>query len=450
MSGSADGNLVQKIEGLLESNNAADALERLAGLSNTTTDPYLSLLKGDALRRVGRFQEARCLLREACRNAREANSSWYSGACWSLGLTIRAMGEFKEAAGVLLDGLEVNPSNQLLYHALQFTRLEDVQINDLLPRLSRTVESVPHLVVAQQILAEWERRCGIEESSLIRSYRAARLGTSPQQRKWIDLAGVPSAPEAILIGAPKCGTTSLMGCLNLHPQVWAHPRKELHFFDSHWHWGKAWYFCQFPVFSSASGIIRLEATPNYLQLPEIPERVRHTAPDARLIVILRDPLRRALSWFHHMQRQEGLKGDPVDVLQQEMRELEAMATGDRQHIGWRYPNCLAGSLYHILLPRWQTVFEPEQLLVVCLEDLIEHPQKFHEKLFAFLGLPCSDLIRERPVPILNNAPSPYEELPDLLCRQLQSGLLSESRDLWASSRIGPLSSGRGTTKHIGI
>ena len=381
--------ILRKAQDLLDQQQAAQALQLLEHLDWKQPHPFSLLLKGDALRRLGRVEEAYPCLQKACRMGREEGASWQAGSYWSFGLTLRALGRFLEAAEAFLEAVEVNASHQLSFNALQFTRLDDAQIALLLPRLAKVAAIVPTQPLPQQILAEWERRCGRVEPALVRSYRAAQLATTNRQRRWLDVGAVPTPPEAMIIGGAKCGTTSLMACLSDHPAIWAHPRKELHFFDNHWSWGSSWFNCQFPVFRPGSGIVRMEATPNYWQLPECPGRVKQTAPECRLIILLRDPVQRALSWFHHMQRQEDLRGEASEVILRELRELEVLGKNELDRMGWRSPNCLAGSLYHLFLPRWQKSVPAGQLLVVCLEDLIANPRRSMGRIHDFLGLPSS-------------------------------------------------------------
>lgn len=431
-----DTNLLREVEALLHSQRSEEALELLERLRHPLINPLERLLMGDALRRVGRSEAAIPLLSQLVEElgGDPAMVNVKGRACEILGLTLRNLGRFREAGEALLEAIEAQPTRQSAYNILQFTRLADEDVAALLPRLSSAALSVGNLPLPHQLLAEWERRCGIEKEALLRSYRAAQLSCSPRQRHCLDTGATPTPPDALIIGAPKCGTTSLMAWLNLHPQVWAHPRKELHFFDNHWDWGPSWYAHQFPVFQPSSSIIRMEATPNLFQLPECPQRVRAVMPEGRLIVVLRDPLQRALSWIHHMQRQEGLLGEPETILERERDDLEALSAEELQCIGWRAPNGLAGSLYSCFLPRWQAVFPPEQLHLLCLEDLIQSPAAVLRRLQDFLGLPLMEQ-RATGFPRMNTAPATYAGLSRSLMDELNQGILASSRQLWAGSRI---------------
>jgi hypothetical protein len=286
--------------------------------------------------------------------------------------------------------------------------------------------------LASQLLADWQFRLGDRENSLTRSFHAAQQSVPAQYHHSIDTLSPPSLPEALIIGAPKSGTTSLAAWLSGHPQIYVHPRKELHFFDTRWERGENWYRCQFPVFKpSQYPIIRLEATPNYLQLPEIPIRVSSLMPQARLIVILRHPVDRALSWYHHIVRQEGVTDSAATIFSQELDELEALSKDDHSAIGWHGTNCLAGSFYRAQLSRWRSAFPPAQLLILQMEAVLGQPETTWKKIEQFLGLTYSKILfpTDKPLPRLNHAPGTYASLESSL-RSRAELLLKEDILLW--------------------
>jgi|SRR5690242_3518862 len=107
-------------------------------------------------------------------------------------------------------------------------------------------------------------------------------------------------PHFLIIGAQRCGTTSLFEYLARHPDVAPPSAKELHFFDSEYHKGDAWYRERFP--SLRNGFITGEATPYYIFHPHTPTRVRDWNSKVKLIVLLRNPVDRAYSHYHHEVR----------------------------------------------------------------------------------------------------------------------------------------------------
>src|SRR5437016_10638114 len=104
----------------------------------------------------------------------------------------------------------------------------------------------------------------------------------------------------------KAGTTLLYDLFHQHPDVcMARAKKEVHFFDVHYHRGIRWYESQFdPCGARVAG----EITPNYLYDPRCPARIHRHLPDARMIVCLRDPITRAYSQFKQWVRDSGFQG----------------------------------------------------------------------------------------------------------------------------------------------
>jgi hypothetical protein len=108
-------------------------------------------------------------------------------------------------------------------------------------------------------------------------------------------------PNLIIIGAMKCGTTSMHGYLRRHRQIEMSGTKELDFFIAgrNWEKGPDWYASQFP----GGTAIRGESSPNYtsaLLFPGVPERMHSVVPDARLLFMVRDPVDRIVShWIHN-------------------------------------------------------------------------------------------------------------------------------------------------------
>ena len=106
--------------------------------------------------------------------------------------------------------------------------------------------------------------------------------------------------DFLLLGAARCGTTSLFRYLQQHPHILPSRNKELHFFDIQFESGMTWYGQQFfPSTLRGERYIVGEATPYYLFHPLAPARVRTALPNVRLIVTLREPAERAVSHYAH-------------------------------------------------------------------------------------------------------------------------------------------------------
>jgi Sulfotransferase domain len=176
-------------------------------------------------------------------------------------------------------------------------------------------------------------------------------------------------PNVVIIGAARCGTTSLHRYLDLHPDIAMSAEKELNFFslDSQWERGAAWYESQFPVGTLVSG----EASPSYTTYPRtrgVPARMASLIPDARLIYLVRDPIERLISYYRFARF----------VLKNETRELgEAVRDFDRS----RY---VVGSRYALQLEQFFPYYPPEQILVLEQADLRDRRAATMRRVFRFL------------------------------------------------------------------
>ena len=113
-------------------------------------------------------------------------------------------------------------------------------------------------------------------------------------------------PTFIGIGAQKAGSTWLHQLLSSHPDIYMpHSRKEVHYFDWHYHKGLEWYQDFFADAASAKALG--EISPDYLHEPQVPQRMVELLPRAKLIVILRNPVDRAYSHYTMIAGDENLK-----------------------------------------------------------------------------------------------------------------------------------------------
>ena len=200
-------------------------------------------------------------------------------------------------------------------------------------------------------------------------------------------------PSFVVLGAQKAGTSSLFAQLVEHPRVLGGVRKEIHYFDRRAR-SVSWYRACFPTEAHHRAVQRRvgaptitgEATPFYLLHPAAPERLAAVIPDARLIVVVRDPVQRAVSGYHHAARfgdehrpiEDALHPDAEDPL------VDAAAWFDREDCPARLRGYLARGRYAEQLERWYRRFPPEQLLVLESTDLASGGGA--ERALGFLGL----------------------------------------------------------------
>jgi len=117
-------------------------------------------------------------------------------------------------------------------------------------------------------------------------------------------------PDFLVIGAQRSGTSSLYKYLGAHPNIVPSLRKEIEYFSTDFEKGESWYRAHFPLktrlwaMEKATGIrpVCFEATPDYLLDPRAVSRAKELLPGARIVVLLRDPVERAYSHYHHNLR----------------------------------------------------------------------------------------------------------------------------------------------------
>jgi hypothetical protein len=134
-----------------------------------------------------------------------------------------------------------------------------------------------------------------------------RTGRRAYLRVGVTTAHLRLLPTFILIGAQRCGTTSLFRALRAHPQVVrAAFRKGVNYFDLNYYRGLDWYRGHFPLIEIArrrtaghGEPAAFEASGYYLYHPFAIERIARDLPDVKLVAMLRDPVERAFSAYKH-------------------------------------------------------------------------------------------------------------------------------------------------------
>jgi hypothetical protein len=201
-------------------------------------------------------------------------------------------------------------------------------------------------------------------------------------------------PEFFVIGAPKSGTTALHAALTGHRQLFLSPVKEPKFFlcdgppprqggpgDAHsyreWVWRPEDYERLFDA--APEGTLRGESTPFYLQDFEAQRRIADAVPDARLILILRDPVDRAYSNWAHLWA-DGL--EPVSDFLSACAEEPGRTAAGWAPI-WRY---LETGRYGHQIQNLRTLFEPEQIHIIRYKELVDEPAATIDTVCRFLGV----------------------------------------------------------------
>jgi Sulfotransferase family len=202
-------------------------------------------------------------------------------------------------------------------------------------------------------------------------------------------------PDFFVIGAPKAGTTALHAALAAHPRLFMSSVKEPKFFltdgpppsrgggpgDVQTYREHVWRRAEYEaLFATAPrGALRGESTPFYLYRTDAQERIRALVPDAKLIVILRDPVERAHSNWTHLWS-AGL--EPVGDFVEACAEEDARVAAGWADF-WHYTRL---GRYGEQLENLFLRFPPEQVFILRYRALIDAPAQTLDDICEFLGV----------------------------------------------------------------
>jgi hypothetical protein len=204
-------------------------------------------------------------------------------------------------------------------------------------------------------------------------------------------------PDFLIIGAQKCGTTTLYDLLATHPAVAPAYQKEVHYFDRYYNKGLLWYKANMPrekarKAAQAAGrtFITGEAAPSYIYHPLAAERVKRTVPRAKFVAILRNPVDRAYSHYQKEIARKDEKLSFADAIAQEDSRLQdkfekILQTGHHSHNWWHYGYKNRG-LYAEQLERWFRLFPREQFLILTTEEMAADTVGTLNQVCRFLGI----------------------------------------------------------------
>jgi hypothetical protein len=162
----------------------------------------------------------------------------------------------------------------------------------------------------------------------------------------------------------------------------------LHYFSLYSDRSPEWYRSHFA--SAEPGQACGDITPYYLFHPEAPRRISQLLPDARLIVLVRDPVARAISGYFHSRR---LQAEPLPIEEAFAAEEERLrrtnellaAPGSRHH-SHQMHSYLARSRYELQIRVFLRHFPANQILVIHSEDLFQGHLPTWHRILDFIGV----------------------------------------------------------------
>lgn len=179
-------------------------------------------------------------------------------------------------------------------------------------------------------------------------------------------------PTFLVIGVKKAGSTWLYNLLKSHKHIFVPKyRKELQFFEKNFFKGVEWYKSFFPISNEKDRYKAVgEATPGYIFSEKAPNRIQKVIPNAKFIIILRNPVDRLFSEYKYY-RQRGGKNSFDTFSRTDDRPFEM-------------------GLYSDQLKFWFSKFERNQFLILIFEECVHNEELTKRKLAEFLNLETSD------------------------------------------------------------
>ncbi|XP_065342321.1 heparan sulfate glucosamine 3-O-sulfotransferase 6-like isoform X1 [Cloeon dipterum] len=180
-------------------------------------------------------------------------------------------------------------------------------------------------------------------------------------------------PQALIIGVKKCGTRALLEFIRVHPDIRA-AGSEIHFFDRFHDRGFEWYRLQMPP--TFEGQVTMEKTPSYFVTRDVPKRVFQMNPAIKMLIVVRDPVERAISDYTQASSKK-----------LDMKNFEDLAfiNGSSKLVDTTWGPVRIG-VYIRHLERWLRHFPLSQFLFVSGEQLITNPAAEMVRVQRFLGV----------------------------------------------------------------
>lgn len=204
-------------------------------------------------------------------------------------------------------------------------------------------------------------------------------------------------PDFFVVGAQKCGTTLLYGLLKKHPEIFLPDQKETHYFitrggplsyadSASTRLNETSIFKEskyLQLYENAASKIKGEVCPTYLYDANSAERIFSSNPNAKIIIVLRDPIQRAFSAYKHMKaRGAELSRSFASALKNEEKYIDE---------NWQtMSHYVKGSMYYEQVKRYFDVFPKENITVLCFEEMKANPIECANNILSLFSLSSLD------------------------------------------------------------
>lgn len=207
-------------------------------------------------------------------------------------------------------------------------------------------------------------------------------------------------PDFLIIGTAKSGTTSLFEHLIKHPSIFPPLAQQPNFFTSHYHKGESWYRSFFPsiITKNLTEIVKKqkfltgEASTQYYWYPHAAKRAKSLLPNAKIILLLRNPIDRSYSQYQ-MELKKGNEElfsfeEAIEQEDERINEEYKKMLQDGHYYSKKYTiqSYLTKSIYANYIEEWFKYFPRDQFLFLNSEEFHSDTSKVYKKTLNFLGI----------------------------------------------------------------
>ena len=302
-----------------------------------------------------------------------------------IGEVYQKRGDLAAATESYLSAIAIDPNYETAYSALQYAAVESESLDTLVAAYREIVRKHPNAYLAWGNLGDalmQQRKTAEAVQAYQKGCYQHTILERPDLKARTWKAQKELGPDYIIIGAGKCGTSSLHKYIGAHPNVLLPHKKELNFFNSHLTWGKEWYLAQFPSITDSPDFVTGESSPGYFHSHSVDTRIHNFFPTTKFILLLRNPVDRAVSWHYHNVKRGWENRRLETVMDAEIARLSQLSEADYATAGGH----LAEGLYFYKLRRWMSLFEKEQFLVLESETFYSQTSTVMKEVFDFLEL----------------------------------------------------------------
>jgi tetratricopeptide (TPR) repeat protein len=345
----------------------------------------VAILTARALTAAGRYDEAHCMLDIALQTGGENLSILYS----EKGNTARAEGKHWLAVSSYLDAIEEDASIASPYLGLTFGLAKTAGLWERATKILERVCSGQHGKVPKPMFAAlhrlYELQSAIDKATLL-NRRYVNQTTREKLGKQFQIpAERYKKPrlDFLIIGASKCGTTSLFSWLGKHPRAMFPHTKEIGFFGTkRYAHGIEWYLSHFSPICDDGHFFTGEASPGYFGKTNLAsQQIRQSLESVKIIILLRNPADRTLSTYYQLVKMGKMKRPLQEVIDGWILKYDTTGAHDLDET-----TPVAISVYAPRVRKWFDTFGKENCLILNADTLFANPISSMPEVFSFLGI----------------------------------------------------------------